>query len=349
MRKNAPVGVGVVGLGFMGFTHFQAGLKLRGGRVVAIVTSDPRKAKGDFRGVRGNFGSGGGKIDLDGITVHSSLESMLKDASVELVDLCLPSHLHRAAALQCLAAGKNVLVEKPIALTPADAKRMLDGARKAKRLLLVGQVLKFFPEFSLLEDALGDRRWGDLIALHLRRRIAKPDWGAGSWFADSKKSGGMVVDLHIHDTDFITHLFGRPRAVSSQGLLRQGRVDFIRTTYHFEKSRGRGAASPLITSEAGWVNAPGLAFTHGYDAYFEEATIHFDSFRSPQPTIYEKKGPRVLKLKAVDGFIQELEAAAVAVRSGRVPPRLSAESAARSLEICHAEETSARTGRMVTL
>jgi len=345
-RKAAPseVAIGIVGLGFMGFTHLQAARTLRGGRVAAIVTSSPKKARGDFSDVRGNFGSGGGKVDLSGVRVHARLEDLLEDDEVDLVDICLPSHLHTSTAIGALRAGKHVMVEKPIAIVPADAKRMLAAARRARRLLLVAQVLKFFPEFRLIEDAIGDGRWGRLLALHLRRRIAKPSWGSESWFGDPRKSGGMVIDLHIHDTDFVTHLFGRPRAVSSQGLVRGGSVDFLRTTYHFRRKGG-----PLVTSEGGWINAPGLNFAHGYDAFFERATLHFDSSRAPQPVLYTLTGPEPVELGSLDGFAAEMQAAVEAVRTGKPSPRLSAASAAASLEVCRAEEASVRRGKMVQL
>jgi predicted dehydrogenase len=343
MRSARQVGLGIVGMGFMGLTHLLAAQKLRGAQVRAIVTADPRKARGDFRGVRGNFGAGGSKVDLGGVRVHAEVAGLLADPAVDLVDICLPSYLHAEVAMRALGAGKHVLVEKPMALAVAETRLMLDAARRARKLLLVGQVLKFFPEFALLGEARADGRWGELLALHLRRRIAQPSWGAESWFADEKKSGGMVVDLHIHDTDFVLHLQGQPRAVTSHGLLRNGRIDFIRTAYHW------GRSAPLITAEAGWINAPALPFTHGYDAFFERATISYDSHRAPEPLLFAGKGSRPLRLKAPEAFQAELQAAADSVRSGRAHAQLSAASAAASLAVCRAEERSARTGKRVDL
>jgi predicted dehydrogenase len=341
--SRKTVGIGIVGMGFMGTTHLAAGASLRGARVAAIVTGDPRKARGDFRGVRGNFGEGGGRISLEGVTVHSTLDSLLEDPRVDLVDVCLPSFLHPAAAFQCLRAGKHVLVEKPVALEVADARRMIAAARGARRLLMVAQVLKFFPEFALIADRVRDGKWGRLLALHLRRTIARPDWGAGSWFSDVSRSGGMVVDLHIHDTDFVNHVLGRPSAVQSAGVIEGGRIDFIRTTYL------HGAKGPLVSAEAGWINAPGLPFQHGYDAYFEKATCRFDSARSPAPVLHGARGSKDLPVPAADAFRTELQLAADAVRSGKAPAGLSAETAASSLEICRAEERSARTGKTVRI
>ncbi len=343
--KSRGVGVGIVGMGFMGLTHMNAAAKgLKGGRVVAMVTSDPRKARGDFRQVRGNFGTGGGRMDVSGINVHPTLDDLLDDDSVDLVDLCLPSYLHASAAQRILKGGKHVLVEKPIALNSRDADRMMATARKTKNLLMVGQVLKFFPEFAALEKAIKTQQWGKLLALHLRRIIARPDWGADSWFADPGKSGGMVVDLHIHDTDFIVYLFGRPKAVTSHGLTHRKRIDSLRTTYHYARRGG-----PLLTSEAGWVNAPALAFEHGYDAFFEKATLHYNSSHTPRPMLYQSKKARELKLPERDGFQTELQEAVKGVKENSVPVGLGPENAALSLAVCHAEIESVRDGETTAL
>ena len=96
--KQRRVGIGIVGMGFMGLTHLNASQTLKGGAVVAFVTADPRKARGDFRSVRGNFGNGGGRVNVKAYNVYPSLDQLLADDSVDLVDICLPSHLHASAA-----------------------------------------------------------------------------------------------------------------------------------------------------------------------------------------------------------------------------------------------------------
>ena len=339
MAGSKSTGIGIAGMGFMGTTHLEAARKLRGARVRAIMTSDPRKARGDFRAVGGNFGSGLGKISLAGIRVHSNLKSLLEDPEVHLVDLCLPTHHHRDAAIQSLRAGKHVLVEKPIAVHLPDASRMLRAAASAGRLLMVAQVLKFFPEFAFLAEAIRTRRWGKLLRLHTRRVISKPDWEAGSWLSNRAKSGGMVIDLHIHDTDFVTYLFGKPIGVTSQGVVRRGQVDFIHTNYHYK------AKDPLITTEAGWINGAALPFEHGFEAFFEKASCYYNSTHAPTPICYEKRKAKQIRPLQGDAFRTELQAAVDAVKSGRVPATLSAETAKLALKVCLAEERSVLRGR----
>ncbi len=343
MKKRGSVGIGIVGMGFMGLTHLRAARTLRRGKVVALVTSDRKKAKGDFSSVKGNFGAGGARENLAGISIYPTLDDLIDDDGVDLVDICLPSYLHKDSSIRSMKAGKSALVEKPIALRPRDAVLMAKTSETSGKLLMVGQVLKFLPEFAALSDAIRSQRYGKLLALNVRRVVAAPEWG-DSWFSDPKLSGGMVVDLHIHDTDFLGHLFGKVRAVTSTGISRNSQVHFIRTTYHFGKSRNR---APLITAEAGWINAPSLAFEHGYDAFLEKATIHFNSSHCPKPRLYGLRKEKQLPVPKGNPFRSELQAAVDSVRDDKVHPFLRADSAADSLNVCLAEEKSVRTGKTV--
>src|SRR5688500_18724828 len=113
------VRVGIAGIGFMGVTHFKAYQQVDGAQVTAIFTRDPEKLEGDWSNVRGNFGGAGGVQDLTGVRKYDELDRLLADPEIDLLDLCLPSHLHRDITLKAVEAGKHVLVEKPIALNVA--------------------------------------------------------------------------------------------------------------------------------------------------------------------------------------------------------------------------------------
>src|SRR6478752_6068602 len=115
------VGIGIVGIGFMGMIHYLAARKLTGGRVVALCSRDARKLAGDWTSIQGNFGPRGTQMDLSGHARHAEFDALLADPGVDLVDLCVPNDEHAPMAIRALKAGKHVLVEKPIALTTADA------------------------------------------------------------------------------------------------------------------------------------------------------------------------------------------------------------------------------------
>src|SRR5438552_4021626 len=140
--------IGIVGVGFMGMIHYLASKKLQGAKVVALCSRDEKKLAGDWRSIQGNFGPRGEMMDLSGLNKYRTLDDMLADKDIDLIDVCNPTDLHPETAIKALNAGKHVLVEKAIALDPKDADAMVTAARQAGKLLMVAHVLPFVPEFS---------------------------------------------------------------------------------------------------------------------------------------------------------------------------------------------------------
>jgi len=339
------VRVGIAGIGFMGKTHFEAYRQVDGAQVAAIFTRDPKKLEGDWTGVRGNFGGSGGVVDLAGVQKYQDLDAMLADPEIDLIDLCLPSHLHRKITLQALDAGKHVLVEKPIALTVEDADAMIEAAERAGKLLMVAQVLRFWPEFAAIKDLLESGEYGALRGAHFKRVISRPDWSGDDWFADPEKTGGAVVDLHIHDTDFVQYLFGPPAAVWSTGSLSsRGQVDYLVTEYQYP---GRNVC---VSAQGGAVAQKGIEFEHGFDVYFERAMLKHNSSTTPALEVYtEEGGKHELAPRIKDAFAEQLRTAVEGVAAGRLPEAIAARSARDSLRTVLAEAQSVKTGQPVSL
>ena len=124
--------VGIAGMGFMGMMHYLAYQKVRGVRVTAICTRSKRKLAGDWRSIKGNFGPAGTKMNLAKVARYRQFDEMIADDGVDVVDVCLPPALHAPATLSALAAGKHVFCEKPIALSTADAQKMVRAAARHK-------------------------------------------------------------------------------------------------------------------------------------------------------------------------------------------------------------------------
>jgi predicted dehydrogenase len=340
------VGIGIVGVGFMGMTHFRAAARLRGARVVALCSRDRKKLAGDWRGIRGNFGEPGGRTDLRGVTPYTELDDLLADPAVDLVDITTPTHLHPEMALAALRAGKHVLVEKAISLDARDADAMVRAAAKAHRLLMVAHVLPFFPEFAYAAEAVRGGAHGALRAAHFTRVIARPDWSAD--IGDAAKTGGPAVDLHIHDTHFIGLIAGVPRKVFASGLaLPDGSVEYLTTNYLY------GDGGPAVSCSSGAVAAATRPFVHGFEIYLEGATLSYSSAGVPL-TVYPKTGkPKTPKLKGsgdpLAGFAAELQTAVDAVTTGKEPDVLSGKLARDALVLCHKECQSVRTGKAVAV
>ena len=338
------VRIGIAGLGFMGVTHYRSYKKIRGAKVAAVFTRDPKKLQGDWRSVGGNLPTPiGGIEDLSGIKRYNDLDAMINDPDIDLIDVCLPSYLHYDATIKALKAGKHVFVEKPIALKIQHANRMVEVAKREGRYLMVGQVLRFFPEFAIIKQLADSGEYGRVRGAYFKRVITKPTWGG--WFADPAKSGGAVIDLHIHDADFVQYLCGMPKAVFSRGLLDdKGEVEYIFTEYIYDDE------DLCVSAESGTVAMPGLVFEHGYAVYFERATLRFDSLWEQPPILFTADGKRRRpRLSRKDAFIAELEYAINCIQRGEEPVILSGESARNSLLLCLKEKQSVLTKRMVKI
>jgi predicted dehydrogenase len=340
------VRIGIVGIGFMGRIHYLAAQRLTGARVVAVCSRDKKKLAGDWTATRGNFGPEPGVVDLSTVKKYESFDALLADPDIDLVDVCNPTHLHPETAVAALKAGKHVLVEKAIALTPADADAMLAAAQKTGKLLMVAHVLPFFPEFRFAAEAVRGGKFGKLLAAHFTRVISKPDWSAE--IADASKTGGPAVDLHIHDTHFIGLVCGVPKAVFSTGLVdAAGAVPYLTTQYLF------GPGGPGVTCSSGAVAMPGRPFIHGFEIYLEKATLSHDSRATPL-TVYTADGQVTQPAfpgggDPIASFAEEIGAAVNGVKAGREPDLLSGKLARDALVMCLAECESVKTGQPVAM
>jgi predicted dehydrogenase len=198
--------VAILGGGFMGASH-AAGYRALGERVrVKWVASRSRGAA-----VAESVGAG----------FTTDLEAALRDPEVDAVDVCLPTPLHRAFAEAALAAGKHVLLEKPIALTVEDADALVAAADASDLVFMVGLTLRFWPEYVELQRRVVAGELGRPLAVQASRLSPPPDWN--EWMADPAQSGGAAVDLMVHDFDQLNWLLGEPRRVFARAA-RPGHV-----------------------------------------------------------------------------------------------------------------------------
>jgi predicted dehydrogenase len=337
--------IGIVGIGFMGMIHYLAARKLKGAKVAAICSRDSKKLSGDWRGIQGNFGPPGEKMDLGNIKKYPSLNGLVADPDIDLIDICNPTHLHAETAIAALQAGKHVLVEKAIALETHEADAMVKAARKAGRLLMVAHVLPFFPEFAYAAEVVRTGAFGQMLGGHFKRVISRPDWSAD--IGDAAKTGGPAVDLHIHDTHFIGLLCGVPGKLFSSGVMRNGVVEYLTTQYLY------GANGPAVSCSSGALAMKGREFVHGYEIYLEKATLVYESGNAPLTVLTADGKAKRPKLKGgsevTAGFTAEIQTAVDAVRSGKEPDLLSGQLARDALVLCHKECQSVRTGKAVSV
>jgi predicted dehydrogenase len=203
--------------------------------------------------------------------------------------------------------------------------------------------LRFWPQWLWVKEAVDEGRYGRVLAARFRRASEPPGWSKD--FLDGAKSGGALLDLHIHDADFVQFCFGRPRAVFATGFtLLSGAIDYVSAIYQVA-----GGAS--VTAEGTWVMTEGHGFNMAYTFIFERATVDYDLARGAKALRLFEKGRelRTISLEGPDGYTAELSHMVESIRAGRGPSVVTAGDGLGAVEICEAEEESVRTGQIVRL
>jgi predicted dehydrogenase len=340
--SQRKVNVAVVGLGFMGITHIKAYRQIPDARLVAVCDAVRLPVNGVLAGVSGNISSSDA-IDLGKhIKTYQKLDDLLANPDVEVVDLCVPTPLHSPQAIAALKAGKHVVCEKPLARTSTLARDIVKAAKSAKGFFMPAMCMRFWPGWAWLKDLVADKTYGKVLTARFRRVSAPPGWSRASYFKGGD-SGGALLDLHIHDTDFVQFVFGRPQSVFSCGQSRfSGAIDHVVTHY-----KVRGGAT--VYAEGSWLLASG--FNMSYTVMFERATLDFDSARGAEALRLDEEGKpsRVIKPQGVDGYVGELQHMIRSIQAGKRPTVVTAQDALSAVEICEAEEESVKTGRVVKL
>jgi UDP-N-acetylglucosamine 3-dehydrogenase len=190
--------VAILGAGFMGRSHAANYKALRGRARVKTVAARREDQAAQV-------------AEVVGANATTDLEAAIADPEIDAVDICLPTPLHRAWAERSFAWGKHVFLEKPIALTEEDADSLVEAADASRLVFMVGLVLRFWPEYVELQRRIAAGELGRPHTVSTYRLSPPIDWN--EWMADPEQSGGVAVDLLIHDFDQMNWLLGEPRRV----------------------------------------------------------------------------------------------------------------------------------------
>jgi predicted dehydrogenase len=347
---QVPVGVGVVGLGMMGAQHIEsyrvAHVTGAPNRLVAVCDADALRRTG-LRHVEGNLAVSEDAteqlFDPGLVQGYETPEELFADGSVELVSLCTYTESHVPLATAALEAGKHVLVEKPVALTAAEVQRLVDvAAAHPKQLCMPAMCMRFWPAWQWLAGVVRDGSMGAVLRARFRRNSAMPHWGS-TFYEDSTRSGGALVDLHVHDADFVRWCFGSPIAVETVGTLQQ-----LRTQYVYEN----GPAE--VFAEGGWDKDPNVSFVMSYRVEFEAGTADFMFGREPELRL-ERPGQSVEPVALTDGTgydaeISHLVRAVHDLRAGQSRPLIAhVHEAVDLMNMLAAERRSLESGERVAL
>ncbi|UCH33300.1 MAG: Gfo/Idh/MocA family oxidoreductase [Armatimonadota bacterium] len=332
---KSDYGVGVIGCGGMGTSHAGYFAALPDVEVVACADSVAPAAQQ--------------LAQQHDARAYTDPEELLDDPRVTIVAICTPTPLHADLIEASAQRAKHVFCEKPIARTLADARRAIDAAKDAGICLMIGHVLRFFPEYAMAKRLLDDGTVGRPAVVRTTRNSGYPR-GAGDWFVDPDQSGGVMVDMVIHDLDFLLWCFGEAERIYCKALTYHGpeATDYALATVRF-KSR------VIAHIEGSWAHPPGTFFTK-LEIAGDKGLLEYDSQAASPLQVWKKavgdeKAPGVVVPEsplAESPYQIEICEFMDAVRTGR-DPCVTPQDAYNALELALAALESALRGEALAL
>ena len=312
--------VGIIGMGFMGGVHLKNWQAVETARVVAVCDANPNIGKAK----QGNIDASTEELNLDGVTIYSDIKAMLGAENLDAVSITLPTHLHRDSSIQCLEAGVHVLCEKPMALAVEECVVMIAAAKLANKQLMIAHCIRFWPEYAWAKNAVVKGAFGRVLAADFSRLTYAPAWEENSWFADPSKSGGIALDLHIHDVDFIHYLFGVPEKIGSTiSTFENGVPGHVLTTMDY--------GGPVVSATASWMMPKPFGFEMSFKMVFEKAAVIFDGTAL---TVYPAEGNAfVPEIESADGYAGEINYFAELIAGKTTETTITPEQARESVRM----------------
>lgn len=334
--------IGIAGLGFMGQMHYRCWKGREDAQIVAICDSNKNIVE-DCKKTVGNI-EGTEAIDFTGINIYSDFGKMLSEEKLDAISLTLPTYLHAKHTIQALESGVNVLCEKPMGLNVGECESMIEAANSGDKLLQIGHCVRFWPEYAKTKEIITSGKYGKVLAATFQRLSAVPTWSYKNWIMNEERSGGVILDLHIHDSDFVQYVFGMPQAVfSSGGKDSTGRLGHVVTQYLYDNDS-------VITAEGGWALMPGFGFEMSFNIVQEKATIVYDCTREPAFKVCPAEGSVFTpEVQQGDGYILQIDHFAKVINGEHVAPVTTLEASRDSVKIVEAEKKSISTGGTVSL
>ncbi len=325
--------IGIVGSGFMGRTHAAAWAKLPVD-LVGICSAGSERAK---------------MLAADYVAkAFTSLDMLLEE--VDVVDICTPTHLHHEMVLKVAAAGKHIVCEKPLARTSSQAREMIQVCKNANVHLLVAHVLRFAPAYVQAKQVVERGDIGKVAVQRFTRCSALPKWASDNWLMNAEKSGGMILDLMIHDYDFARWVAGDVESVFAKSLRGQ-RPESIEDYALVMLKHSNGAISNV---EGGWAYAPGM-FRTAFEIAGDAGLIEHPADSSIPLAVYMKHKDSIASDVMVpssplaeDPYFTQLKHFYDVITTG-IEPCVTAEDGLAALQIGLAAIESVRSGRQVQI
>lgn len=246
--------VGLIGCGFMGTMHANCYKNIEGVTIAAVADLRREKAESVVSGT-------------DAI-IYSDGKELIANADLDIIDICLPTYLHTEYALLAMDKVPYLFIEKPVALTVAEADALVAKQNETGCQIQIGQVIRFWDEYVALREIISSGKYGKVVNANFRRISPSPDWGWNDWLRNPSLSGGAGQDLHIHDIDYVLSIFGEPKKLYSVKNTLGEKNSYVSSLLQYEEH--------VVTVEGTW-NLPGShPFQATFRVVFENAVVEND-------------------------------------------------------------------------
>jgi len=312
--KNQKLRMLLAGAGFMGKAHFEAAQSLDNVEYIGILDANKDSA---------------GKFSKQyGILGFSDFEEAVEKLKPDAVDICVPTSFHLPLITACAEKGVNVLCEKPLALTVADALKIKEICNRKNIRLMVAQVLRFWPEYVYAVDAAKSGKYGKILSIDCKRFSTLPGWN--SWMTKPDVGGGAVLDLQIHDIDFIVQLVGMPESIYSTGRFFNGTVNAVQNKFFY-------SSGISVVSEASFMMPESYPFRMYFRVEFENAVMEMDFWqpKNQRLKVFPAAGEMFIpELSGKDAYSDEIAYFSYCVNDGKAFDRVPLDESINSLLLC---------------
>lgn len=326
---QSPVKIVLVGAGFMGKEHLQAARGLTSVKYLGVVDQSLSLA--------------GALADHYGLRVFDDLAAAICRLKPDAVDICVPTPFHRPLIQICAAHRVHVLCEKPLARSREDAQAIRRLAETAGIRVMAAQVIRFWPEYQYVRELVCSASYGPIVAVACQRLSSPPAWN--SWIMQAAQGGGAVIDLQIHDMDFILQILGRPETIRAVGRVAQGGINAVYSRLEYPQ------AIPVAV-EASFLMPSSYPFRMFFKIEFEQAVAEMDFWRpkGQRMKLFPHRGAAVFPVPdAANAYRDEIDYFARQMICGEGFDRVPLDESILALELCLASETACQTGQPVIL
>ena len=302
-NSSGQLRFGICGLGFMGRMYFGLLRDHQRAQVVAVCDRDTELRAGNWLGQTGNINPQGGEhVDLSGIAVSATTEEIIHNPDVDVVVVALPTPFHADVTDQALSAGKHVLCEKPMAHNLADCDRMIQAAEWTQKTLMVAHCIRFWPQYETIQRLVAEGCIGQVRFTKLKRISSAPTYSHNNWMMDGLTSGGALLDLHLHDVDFVQSWLGTPATIYARGCRGpSGAIDHVIATYGYPN----GSYTLL---EGSWLHHSPWPFEMAITVCGESGTLTWSSLADNDVLLYAGRAePERIACSTQTGWQRELD------------------------------------------